>query len=120
LSEAGDFILARGEGAVTDAHLQGEIGEVLEGQIPGRRSDEEITLFKSLGIAVEDLGTGWHVYRKALAAGGGSTLSLGASGKPIAAVVRSAGGPRRAPAATGRGRGRSARGRRRRGRSRAR
>lgn len=76
LAEAGDFLLARGEGAVTDAHIQGEIGEVLEGKIPGRRSDDEITLFKSLGIAVEDLAAGWHVYRKALAAGRGSALSL--------------------------------------------
>jgi ornithine cyclodeaminase/alanine dehydrogenase-like protein (mu-crystallin family) len=76
LAEAGDFLLARAEGAVTDDHIQGEIGEVLEGKITGRRSDEEITLFKSLGIAVEDLAAGWHVYRKALAAGRGSTLSL--------------------------------------------
>jgi alanine dehydrogenase len=76
LAEAGDFLLARGEGAVADDHIQGEIGEVLEGTIPGRRSDEEVTLFKSLGIAVEDLAAGWHVYRKGLAAGRGSRLSL--------------------------------------------
>ncbi len=66
LAEAGDFLLARGEGAVTDSHIQGELGEVLEGKIPGRRSDGEITLFKSLGIAVEDLAAGRHVYEKAL------------------------------------------------------
>jgi ornithine cyclodeaminase len=72
LAESGDFLLARGEGAVTDDHILGEIGEVLEGKIPGRRADAEITLFKSLGIAVEDLAAGWHVYRKALAAGRGS------------------------------------------------
>jgi len=72
LAEAGDFLLARGEGAVADDHILGEIGEVLEGKVPGRRADAEITLFKSLGIAVEDLAAGWHVYRKALAAGRGS------------------------------------------------
>ena len=72
LAEAGDFLLARAEGAVADDHILGEIGEVLEGQVPGRRADAEITLFKSLGIAVEDLAAGWHVYRKALAAGRGS------------------------------------------------
>jgi ornithine cyclodeaminase/alanine dehydrogenase-like protein (mu-crystallin family) len=66
LAEAGDFLLAREEGAVTDDHIRGEVGEVLEGMIPGRRSDEEITLFKSLGIAVEDLAAGMHVYRKAV------------------------------------------------------
>jgi alanine dehydrogenase len=65
LAEAGDFLLAREEGAVADDHILGEIGEVLEGKIPGRRSDAEITLFKSLGIAVEDLAAGMHVYRKA-------------------------------------------------------
>jgi alanine dehydrogenase len=72
LAESGDFLFARAEGAVADDHIRGEIGEVLEGKVPGRGSDEEITLFKSLGIAVEDLAAGWHVYRKALAAGRGS------------------------------------------------
>jgi ornithine cyclodeaminase len=69
LAEAGDFLLAREEGAVADDHIQGEIGEVLEGKAPGRRSDTEITLFKSLGIAVEDLAAGMHVVRKAMARG---------------------------------------------------
>jgi ornithine cyclodeaminase len=76
LAESGDFLLARAEGAIGDDHIQGEIGELLEGTIQGRRADAEITLFKSLGIAVEDLAAGWHVYRKALAAGRGSALSL--------------------------------------------
>jgi ornithine cyclodeaminase/alanine dehydrogenase-like protein (mu-crystallin family) len=69
LAEAGDFLLARGEGKVADDHILGELGEVLEGSVPGRRTGDEITLFKSLGIAVEDLAAGAHVYRKALAAG---------------------------------------------------
>ena len=76
MAEAGDFLLARGEGAVTDAHLLGELGEVLEGTIPGRRSDAEITLYKSLGIAVEDLASGRYVYQKALATGRGTVLEL--------------------------------------------
>ncbi len=50
--------------------FSGELGEVLEGKVPGRRSDEEITLFKSLGIAVEDLAAGRLRLRKG--AGGGS------------------------------------------------
>ncbi len=76
MAEAGDFLLARGEGAVTDAHLLGELGDVLEGQIPGRHSDEEVTLYKSLGIAVEDLASGRYVYNKALAMGRGTALDL--------------------------------------------
>ena len=75
-AEAGDFLLARDEGAVTDDHLLGEVGEVLEEKIPGRRSAEEITLFKSLGIAAEDLAAGALVYRKALKAGRGTALPL--------------------------------------------
>ena len=67
-------MFAREEGAVADDHIMGEIGEVHEGKIPGRRSDAEITLFKSLGIAVEDLAAGMHVYRKAAGRGGASDL----------------------------------------------
>jgi ornithine cyclodeaminase/alanine dehydrogenase-like protein (mu-crystallin family) len=76
LAEAGDFLLARKEGAVTDDHLLGELGDVLEGKIEGRGSDQDITLYKSLGIAVEDLAAGRYTYRKALASGRGIALSL--------------------------------------------
>ncbi len=76
LAEAGDFLLARNEGTIGEEHLLGELGEVLEGKVPGRRSDEEITLFKSLGIAVEDLAAGRYVYGKALAAGRGTHLEI--------------------------------------------
>jgi alanine dehydrogenase len=76
LAEAGDFLLARAEGAVDDAHVQGELGDVLQGKIPGRRSNDEVTLFKSLGIAVEDLAAGRHIYAKALAAGKGTALKM--------------------------------------------
>lgn len=54
-AEAGDYILARREGAVGDDHIVGEIGELLDGSIQGRRSADEVTLFKSLGLAVQDL-----------------------------------------------------------------
>jgi ornithine cyclodeaminase len=65
LSEAGEFLLARGEGAVDDGHIVGEIGEVLAGKAPGRGAPDEITLFKSLGIAIEDLAAARYVYDKA-------------------------------------------------------
>jgi len=74
MNEAGDFLLARQEGAVEDGHLQGELGELLLGRIAGRTAPEEITLFKSLGLAVEDLAAGIHVYHKALARGRGTPL----------------------------------------------
>jgi ornithine cyclodeaminase len=63
-NEAGDFLLAKKEGAVTDNHVKGELGEVLTGTKKGRESDDEITIFKSLGIAVEDIFACWHIYKK--------------------------------------------------------
>ena len=65
VNEAGDFIIPREEGAIGEDHIVGEIGEVLEGRVPGRRSAEEITLFKSVGLAVEDVAAARHVYDKA-------------------------------------------------------
>ena len=52
LNEAGDFLIPRSEGALGDDHIVAELGEVLVGSAPGRRSEEETTLFKSLGICV--------------------------------------------------------------------
>jgi ornithine cyclodeaminase/alanine dehydrogenase-like protein (mu-crystallin family) len=77
LVEAGDFRIPKAEGAVTDEHLVGELGDLILGRIPGRRSDAEITLFKSLGIAVEDLATADLVVRKAREAGIGREMVLG-------------------------------------------
>lgn len=54
-SEAGDYLAALACGAVTSDHVVGEVGEVLLGSKPGRESDAEITLFKSLGVIAEDL-----------------------------------------------------------------
>ncbi len=65
LNEAGDFLIARDEGAIGDDHIVGELGDVLIGRAPGRRSPAERTLFKSLGIAVEDLAAAHHIWRKA-------------------------------------------------------
>ena len=65
-NEAGDYLLAVREGAIPAAgHIRGELGDVLIGAAPGRTALDEITLFKSLGLAVEDLWAADHVYRKA-------------------------------------------------------
>jgi ornithine cyclodeaminase len=79
LNEAGDFLIPKKEGAITDNHILGEIGEILLERVKGRRSQEEITLFKSLGLAVEDLASANHIYRKALAGGMGTKIELGGS-----------------------------------------
>jgi ornithine cyclodeaminase len=65
LGEAGEFLIPKGEGLIGDEHVVGEIGEVLMGEAPARTSPVEITLFKSLGIAIEDLAAAHHVYTKA-------------------------------------------------------
>ena len=65
LNESGDYLTAMHEGAIGPEHIRAELGEVLTGQKPGRTSREEITLFKSLGLAVEDLAAASYLYRKA-------------------------------------------------------
>ncbi|MDQ7843194.1 MAG: ornithine cyclodeaminase family protein [Armatimonadota bacterium] len=76
LAESGDLLLPMQEGVITRTHILGEIGEVLAGTIPGRTSPEEITLFKSLGMAVEDVATAAYVYAQALARGLGREVAL--------------------------------------------
>jgi ornithine cyclodeaminase/alanine dehydrogenase-like protein (mu-crystallin family) len=77
VNEAGDYLRALDEGAVAGPeHIRAELGEVLTGAKPGRRSDEEITLFKSLGLAVEDLFAARYLYEKCKRTGAGSWLSF--------------------------------------------
>ncbi len=66
LHEAGDFLIPKAEGAITDAHIQAELGEVLTGVHPGRRAPDEITVFKSLGLAVEDVAAAHRIHENAL------------------------------------------------------
>jgi ornithine cyclodeaminase len=77
LNESGDFLMARREGALTDASILGELGEVLIGSRSGRQSPADVTIFKSLGIAVEDLASAEFLYRKALELGAGQRVEMG-------------------------------------------
>jgi len=77
MSEAGDFLIPRSEGAITDAHILGELGDLLAGSVKGRAGRDDITLFKSLGLAVEDVAALRHIHTKALAAGVGTRVALG-------------------------------------------
>ena len=74
LNEAGDFLFPKAEGAINDDHIQGELGEILLGQIKGRKTVEEITLFKSLGLGVEDIASAFHIYEKAQQSGTGTWI----------------------------------------------
>ena len=65
LNEAGDYIIAAAEGAVGPEHIKAELGEVLAGMHPGREHEDELTIFKSLGIAVEDLASAELIVQRA-------------------------------------------------------
>ena len=77
LNEAGDFLIPKREGAFGDEHIVGEIGEVLLGKVAGRRAADEVTLFKSLGLAVEDLAAARHIYHQAEATSSGRVVEMG-------------------------------------------
>ena len=77
LSEAGEFLIPRSEGRFGDEHIVGEIGEVLTGRAPGRTSPDQITLFKSLGIAIEDLASAHRVYEVCKERGLGTWVEIG-------------------------------------------
>jgi ornithine cyclodeaminase len=76
LNEAGDYLLAAAEGAVGPEHIRAELGEVLVGEHPGRESEDELTVFKSLGIAVEDLASAELVVRRARERGVGTEVEF--------------------------------------------
>ena len=76
LAEAGDFIIPLNEGAITKEHFHASLGEVIAGMKSGRETDEEITLFKSVGLAIQDVSTANVVYRKAVDAGMGVEFSF--------------------------------------------
>jgi ornithine cyclodeaminase len=82
VNEAGDFLIPRGEGAIGDDHIVGELGDVLLGTVAGRGSPEEITVFKSLGLAVEDLAAVNLVYQRARERRAGTWVELGGSRPP--------------------------------------
>lgn len=84
VNEAGDYLFPLREGAIDETHIVGEIGDVLVGRLAGRGSPEEITVFKSLGLAIEDLAAAYHVHRKALETGAGTEVALGGAGSATA------------------------------------
>jgi ornithine cyclodeaminase len=76
LAEAGDYLLAAAEGAIGPEHIEAELGEVLAGMHPGREREDELTIFESLGIAVEDLAAAELVVRRARERGVGAEVEL--------------------------------------------
>lgn len=62
LRQGAEFLRAKEAGLIGDDHIVGEIGEVLSGKIEGRRSRDEITVYKSIGHVVQDLASAWALY----------------------------------------------------------
>ncbi|MGB5132828.1 MAG: ornithine cyclodeaminase family protein, partial [Steroidobacteraceae bacterium] len=77
LAEAGDFLFPRNEGVIDDAHVLGELGELVLGRVAGRQRAQEITVFKSLGIAIEDVASARFIYERALKENAGTWLQIG-------------------------------------------
>jgi ornithine cyclodeaminase/alanine dehydrogenase-like protein (mu-crystallin family) len=77
LKEAGDFLIPLREGAIAESQLLGEIGDVFLGKVPGRTSPSDITVYESLGIAIEDLASAHAIHRVARERGEGQWLEWG-------------------------------------------
>jgi ornithine cyclodeaminase/alanine dehydrogenase-like protein (mu-crystallin family) len=75
-NEAGDYLAPLREGAIGSDHIRAEIGQVLTGAKPGRTSPDEITVFESLGLAVEDLAAAEYVVRRAEKEGIGTPVEF--------------------------------------------
>jgi len=75
-AEAGDFIIPVQAGEWSWSKVHGSLGDVIVGDIPGRENDQEITLFKSVGLAIQDISTAFHVYNKAVETGVGSDFKF--------------------------------------------
>ena len=74
MAEAGDLLIPIKEGALGPAHLAGELGELVAGRVEGRQSPEQVTIFKSLGMAVEDISAAHLAWERALARGIGREI----------------------------------------------
>jgi len=74
--ESGDIVMNVADGLFDAAHIRGEIGEVVLGRVAGRQSDTDITVFKSLGMAVEDVVAADLVFRRAVESGAGTELTI--------------------------------------------
>ena len=76
LSEAGDFLIPAKSGAYDLTNIAGELGDVLAGKLPGRTTDDQITVMKTVGYAVLDVVAACHVYENALKRGVGREIEI--------------------------------------------
>ena len=76
LVEAGDLLIPIEEGALSESDIHGGLAEVIGGKLPGRQTDEEITLFKSVGLAFQDAVAAQHTHRQAKILGLGTEFQF--------------------------------------------
>ena len=76
LAEAGDLIIPIEKNIISQRDIHGELGSIVNGEIPGRESPEEITFFKSVGVAVQDAAAANAILREAEAQGLGTVVKL--------------------------------------------
>lgn len=76
LEEAGDIIIPFRDRIVSETNFNGEIGQVIIGEIPGRQNDYDITLFKCVGMAALDLVTAHKIYKRAIEQGIGTQIKV--------------------------------------------
>ena len=76
LGETGDLQIPIKEGVFKQSEIYAELGEIINGELPGRENDEEITLFKSVGLAIVDIVTAKYIYDKAIQNGIGNEIRL--------------------------------------------
>ena len=76
VNEAGDYLFPASEGVIGPDHIRAELGELLTGSKAARSSPDEITLFKSLGLAVEDLAAAAYLYQKARESNAGTWVEF--------------------------------------------
>ena len=76
LTETGDLIIPIEQGLMQDSDVHAELGEIVAGQVPGRTSEDEITLFKSVGVAIQDLAAATRALEQAQATGLGRIVEI--------------------------------------------
>ncbi|MDX9728213.1 MAG: hypothetical protein RBT50_03020 [Bacteroidales bacterium] len=76
LKESGDLIKPIRDGIITDSHIAGEIGDLLLNRITGRESDDQVTIFKSVGVAIQDYVVATDIHKSSLEKGFGTEIRL--------------------------------------------
>ena len=76
LKESGDLIKPISDGIITENHIAGEIGDFLLNRIAGRESNDQITIFKSVGVAIQDYAVATDIYNYSLEQGFGIEIKL--------------------------------------------